>query len=292
MILAGDTCLLQYHIEENCQSVEFDVKSHGNRKTGKKPFYPMQRSTMEAMKRKLSNNSPSVAFKNVASESGGVMGVQNPGQLPRSRQQLSDVKFKMNKSDQVDELLLYSKQKDETVLLEHHDIPDHLWILGKPHMCQVFANDENAILESEDKQQLETRLKRARPLLDEGEKRLTATSSPKFGVYLSNKEKMMSRSMIKNARKKDGMPTDKMGIVLRSYTNQSETVINKLTRQREAITGKAKSKSDLTKLEFVRDVWEQVDQQQQLELQLAICGLSEEYELADQVHYLLVNPEV
>lgn len=62
--------------------------------------------------------------------------------------------------------------------------------------------------------------------------------------------------------------------------------------KKEAITGKAKSKSDLTKLEFVRDVWEQVDQQQQLELQLAICGLSEEYELADQVHYLSVNPEV
>ena len=62
--------------------------------------------------------------------------------------------------------------------------------------------------------------------------------------------------------------------------------------KKEAITGKAKSKSDLTKLEFVRDVWEQVDQQQQLELQLAICRLSEEYELVDQVHYLLVNPEV
>ena len=75
--------------------------------------------------------------------------------------------------------------------------------------------------------------------------------------------------MIRNARKKAGMPTDKMGNVLRSYTNQSETVNNKLTRQKEAITGKAKSKSHLTKLEFVRDVWEQVDQQQQLELQLA-----------------------
>ena len=48
----------------------------------------------------------------------------------------------------------------------------------------------------------------------------------------------------------------------------------------------------MTKLEFVRDVWEQVDQQQQLERQSAICGLSEEYELADQAHYLLVNPEV
>lgn len=114
--ILGDKCLLEYHIEENCQSVEFDVKLHGNRKNGKKPFYPMQRSTMEAMKLELSNNSPSVAFKNVASESGGVMGAQNPGQLPRSRQQLYDLKFKMNKSDQVDELLLYSKQKDETVV--------------------------------------------------------------------------------------------------------------------------------------------------------------------------------
>ena len=37
----------------------------------------------------------------------------------------------------------------------------------------------------------------------------------------------------------------------------------------------------MTKLEFVRDVWEQVDQQQQLQFQLAICELSEEYELEE-----------
>ena len=92
---------------------------------------------MEVMKRKLSNNSPSVAFKSVASESGGVMGAQNPGQLPSSRPQLYDLKFKMNKSDQVDELLLYSKQKDETVVLERHDVPEDLWILGKsPSSCK------------------------------------------------------------------------------------------------------------------------------------------------------------
>lgn len=99
----------------------------------------MQRSTMEAMTCELSNNSRSVAFKNIASESGGVMGTQNPGQLPRSRQQLYDLKFKMNKSDEVDKLLLYSKQKDETVGLEHHDVPEDLWILGKPHMCQDLS---------------------------------------------------------------------------------------------------------------------------------------------------------
>ena len=55
-------------------------------------------------------------------------------------------------------------------------------------------------------------------------------------------------------RKKAGMPTNKMGTVLRSYTNQSETVNNKLTWQKEAISGKAKSKSNLTKLEFVREM--------------------------------------
>ena len=72
--------------------------------------------------------------------------------------------------------------------------------------------------------------------------------------------------MIRNARKKAGLPTNKMGNDLRSYSNQSETVNKKPTRQKEAISGKAKSKSDLTRLEFVRDLWEQVDQQQQLAL--------------------------
>ena len=71
-----------------------------------------------------------------------------------------------------------------------------------------------------------------------------------------------------------------MGNDLRSYTNQSQTANKKLTRHKEAVSEKAKSKSDLTKLEFVCDVSEQVDQQQQLELQLAIYGLSEESELA------------
>ena len=41
-------------------------------------------------------------------------------------------------------------------------------------MEKVFANDKNAILESEDNHQVETRLKTACPLLDEEEKRLAA----------------------------------------------------------------------------------------------------------------------
>lgn len=38
------------------------------------------------------------------------------------------------------------------------------------------------------------------------------------------------------------------------------------------------------------DIWEEVDKQQQ-ELNLAICGMSDEYELAHEVSHLKVNPE-
>ena len=52
-----------------------------------------------------------------------------------------------------------------------------------------------------------------------------------------------------------------------------------------------KSKVNLTKLQFTRDVWEAVDRHQQEELKLAICGLSEEYELADLAAHLAVSAE-
>ena len=428
--ILNDTCLLQYHIDgKNCEKLQFEVESHGNRKHGKKPFYPTNKSTMEVMKEELSNSAPAVAFKKVASASGGALTARNPGELPRSRQQMYDLKYKLRKTDEIEELLVYSKQMEEPIIIEHHDVPEDLWIIGKKHMCQdlsrfctsdtlshpfsvdptfnfgrfevtpfsykhlllkskrtndcpvflgptaihyskskgaftkiaravvsscpnlgakgkgfitdgekalhdalsdsmkkvtglrcfnhfrrnckdklnalgirkkeeqkffldiVFGSDEKAILESKDKNNLEASLKAAQPLLDEEEKRLTSTSSPQFWVYLSKNEKMMRRCMIATAREKAGMPSDKSGKVLRCYTNQSETVNNKLTRQKEAISGKAKSKNELTKLEFVRDVWEEVDNQQQLQSKLAICGMSDEYELAHVAAHLEVNPD-
>lgn len=61
----------------------------------------------------------------------------------------------------------------------------------------------------------------------------------------------------------------------------AESVNNKLTRQKKAVTRKEKSKDNLTKLEFVTEVWEEIDRQQQLELSKAVSGMSNEYELAD-----------
>jgi len=47
---------------------------------------------MEAIKAELSHGAPSVAFKKVTSDSGGALKVQNLGELPRSRQQIYDLK--------------------------------------------------------------------------------------------------------------------------------------------------------------------------------------------------------
>lgn len=92
----------------------FDVAPHGNRKHGKKnPFYQTQKSTLGTMKAELSGHAPSVAFRKVSNASDGMLGAQPPGQLPRSREQLYDLKCKAKTEDQVDELLLYSKSKDE-----------------------------------------------------------------------------------------------------------------------------------------------------------------------------------
>lgn len=64
--IARQTCLLQYNISsEDADEVQFEVAPHGNRKHGSKPFYPLQKSMMEAIKNELSSKSPTVAHRKV-----------------------------------------------------------------------------------------------------------------------------------------------------------------------------------------------------------------------------------
>ena len=426
-----NTCLLQYHIDkENCGEVAFDVAPHGNRKKGEgKPFYPTQKSTMQAIKQELSMKPASRVFNMVSSSVGGILGARQPEQLPRSKQQLYDIKSKMKKSvDEVEELLLYAKSVEDPIVLEHHDVPEDLWILGKEHMCndlsrfccsdimsfpfsvdptfnfgrfevtpysykhlflkssrtnetpvflgptaihysknkpvfkkitaavamnspglsekcrgfitdgeralhealsetmkkstglrcfnhfrrnckeklnslgirkqqeqKVFIDtvfEREGILGADDKYDLKARIQSTKQVLEEQEKRLTSTSTPQFWNYVSSHEKMMKKSMISSARRKAGMPdVGESGKPALCFTNQSESVNNKLTRQKEAMTKNDKSKSNMSKLQFVRDVWEKVNKRLQYEMQMALCGLSEEYELSDMASYLQVDTD-
>ena len=104
------------------------------------------------------------------------------------------------------------------------------------------------------------------------------SSQSEFWSYVNSHKKMMKQSMIATARSKAGMPIDTSGKPVKCYTNQSESINNKLSRQKEALAKNDKSKVDLTKLQFTKDVWEE-----------AICGLSSKYVLADTVAHLSVQ---
>lgn len=76
----------------------------------------------------------------VASSAGCILGARQPEQLPRSKQQFYDIKPKMRRSvDEVEELLLYSRSMDDPIVLEHHDLPEDLRVLGKQLMCNDLS---------------------------------------------------------------------------------------------------------------------------------------------------------
>ena len=83
--------------------------------------------------------------------------------------------------------------------------------------------------------------------------------------------------MIATARIKVVMLNDELGKPLKSYTNQSESINNKLTHQKEDMACNDKNKADMSKVQLTKNVWEEVDRHQQEELKLAIGGNSNEY---------------
>ena len=103
-----NTCLLQYHLAHGNpgDEVVFHVQKHGNCKHGKKPFYPTHKSTLEPMSAELTENAPAVAFRRVFNASGGILQAWQPEELPRSKEQLYDLKWKSKSGDEVDDLLL------------------------------------------------------------------------------------------------------------------------------------------------------------------------------------------
>ena len=137
------------------------------------------------------------------------------------------------------------------------------------------------MLDAYDKSDLKARTLAAKEATDTEEVRLTGNESPGFWTYVHTHKKMMKKCMIATARIKAGMPNDESGKPLRSYINQSESINNKLTRQKEAMAKNDKNKVDMSKVQFTKNVWEEVDRHQQEELKLVICGVSCEYKLAE-----------
>lgn len=116
--IVNGMALLQYHITSGEEQVDFHVGVHGHSsKFSKAAFHPTAKSTLQGLKQKVGNNSPSQVYKAVYDKAGGSSQARTPGTLPRSRKQVYDLQFRANKeNDPVEDLLVYARMKDKTVV--------------------------------------------------------------------------------------------------------------------------------------------------------------------------------
>ena len=96
------------------------------------------------------------------------------------------------------------------------------------------------------------------------------------------------------ARRKAGMPTGSNGKPARPYTNGSEAINNVLLQKKESYLQEQKKleTTQLSELEFTKNIFEEVHQKQQEELTLTVIGLSDQYELSKIAAHLAVPAEV
>ncbi|CAB4041563.1 Hypothetical predicted protein, partial [Paramuricea clavata] len=249
---------------------------------------------------------------------GGIVRACEPGELPRSKRQVYDLNRNMKKTDQVDELLQYSKHREEAIVIEHHDVPEDLWRTG---LAPTFVGP-TAIHHSKQKSVYKKIVsavvntspnlpKNAKGFITDGEQALHdslkedlkhATGLRCFRHFYQNcKDKLYSLKI--QTKKEQKFFLDKVfgdsgsGIldaVDKSDLKHRLSAMEEPLKKEEKLTGGNSKKNDknkvnLTKLQFTRDVWEEVDKHQQEELEMAICGLSREFELSDMEAKKLLN---
>ena len=83
----------------------------------------------------LQSQSASTVYSKLLNEKGGALGATQPSELPRGKKQVYGMKSNLKRVNEQEELLLYLRHLEEPPVLQHHDIPEDLGILGMPQMC-------------------------------------------------------------------------------------------------------------------------------------------------------------
>ena len=158
-----------------------------------------------------------------------------------------------------------------------------------PLLDIVFGVD--GLVESEDRKDLERRLKEAQQVIVEIQKELVGDgeTTQSFFKYLEEHEKTVLRKLIQKRRIKVGMNMNESGIPERVYSNQSETT-NSILSARKLALGYSK-KDDMPKGQFITKVWQAVVTEQCKEIERALHGQSEQFRLKKEAKYLQVTTE-
>ena len=162
--------------------------------------------------------------------------------------------------------------------------------IAKQILDIVFG--EKDLVEAEDNEDLKIRLKEAKSLvtaLEQSALEVNEQHSSKFYNYLKESEKAVLRKMIRSVPRNAGMRVDSNNVPDCVYTNQSECVNSKLAA-RKASLGYSK-KDNLSKINFIRNVWQPLVTMQDREIEKAIYGASSEYQVVDCALHLKVQTE-
>ena len=137
-----------------------------------------------------------------------------------------------------------------------HKLGIHKQTKQKFFIDTVFGTPTSeGLLDAYDKSNLRACMLAAKEATDAEEIRLTGNKTLGFWSYVHTHKKIMKKCMIAKARIKVSMPNDESGKPLKSYTNQSESINNKLTCQKDAMAKNHKNKVDLSKVQFTKNVW-------------------------------------
>ena len=156
-------CVVQYRFESGREH-KVVIKPHGNFKGRKQAFSRTHPSTMKLLKEEALKCSPKEAVGTVYEENGGMMGATSLGQLPRNREQVSNLRrnigskqslcsnkglrdplFTSNKNF----ILKYFRCRDgkrtetrigmEGICITHSCIPPFMRMRTKPHPHPVIS---------------------------------------------------------------------------------------------------------------------------------------------------------
>jgi len=120
------------------EELQFKVKSHGNAKDKKKPFFPTKKTVLKGIKsQQTRKETPKETLQQLTQDAGGVLGADSSSSIPRSRQQIYDAR-RLPKStstsvratqDSFADCLRASKEQEKDFVRLCQANPEELYVL-------------------------------------------------------------------------------------------------------------------------------------------------------------------
>ena len=150
---------------------------------------------------------------------------------------------------------------------------------------------EAGVFESEHKKELKKNLRDLQKDFDNKEREILGKDQnyqPQFSSYIVDHYDMIKSSMIAKARRKAGLP-EESGRPVRCFSNPSESMNHVIKVEKHT---RFPNKRFISKLEFLRDIFEHIHARQQEEVARAIGGMSDLVQLSPLAEHLRIDTDV